>query len=122
MSAFVLSLHAQAIPGCCVALSVITVFTFTLMIRQFTQGHLPGETLWDMEVRAHLAQAGKDSGRVLIVSSLSSHQRGLGYLKWSPVMGLVSRCIATVRVGSVDIMSASYEGPESNHSLVLFIS
>lgn len=78
MSVFVLSLHAQAIPGCGVTLLVITVFAFTSMTRQFTQGHLPGKTLWDMEVRVHLAQAGKDSGGVLIVSSLSSHQRGLG--------------------------------------------
>lgn len=78
VSVFVLSLHAQAIPGCGVTLSVITVFAFTSMTRQFTQGHLPGKTLWDMEVTVHLAQAGKDSGGVLIVSSLSSHQRGLG--------------------------------------------
>lgn len=48
------------------------------MTQQFTQGYLPGKTLWDMEVTVHLAQAGKDSGGVLIVSSLSSHQRGLG--------------------------------------------
>lgn len=36
VSVFVLSLHAQAIPGFGVTLSVITVFAFTSMTQQFT--------------------------------------------------------------------------------------
>lgn len=59
MSAFVLSLHAQVIPGCSVTLSVIMGFRIHLD----DSAVYPRPPSWrDMEVRAHLAQAGKDSG------------------------------------------------------------
>lgn len=60
-----------------VTFSLTTAFTFALKIQQFDPGSFT-RILWDTEIRAHPAQAEKNSGGILIASSLSSYQGDSG--------------------------------------------
>lgn len=60
-----------------VTLSLTTAFTFALKIQQFDPGSFT-RILWDTEIRAQPAQAGRNSGGISIASSLSSPQGDSG--------------------------------------------